>query len=183
MSQIKAIQTEYKGYKFRSRLEARWAIFFDSMGIQWEYEPEGYVLEDGTLYLPDFWLNINRRMYPGEEKARPGCFVEVKGFMTDVDANKIYLFSKAQPIIVLGDIPNNVEEWNEQFFKTLRNAIVPMYSYSLIDGDDYTAYFSEYKGELWITGGDHEEWDCGRKMEMALLKAKQARFEHGETPN
>lgn len=26
---IKAIDTIYKGYKFRSRLEARWAVFFD----------------------------------------------------------------------------------------------------------------------------------------------------------
>ena len=26
MSELKAIQTEYKGYLFRSRLEARWAL-------------------------------------------------------------------------------------------------------------------------------------------------------------
>ena len=29
MSDIKAIETYYKGYRFRSRLEARWAVFFD----------------------------------------------------------------------------------------------------------------------------------------------------------
>lgn len=39
---IKAIQTRYKGYNFRSRLEARWAVFFDALGIKWEYEPEGF---------------------------------------------------------------------------------------------------------------------------------------------
>lgn len=44
MSEFKAVQTEYKGYLFRSRLEARWAVFFDTLGIQWEYEPEGIVL-------------------------------------------------------------------------------------------------------------------------------------------
>ena len=53
---MKAIETEYKGYKFRSRLEARWAVFFDIIGIRWEYEPEGIVLSDGTPYLPDFYL-------------------------------------------------------------------------------------------------------------------------------
>jgi hypothetical protein len=53
---MKAIKTKYKGYKFRSRLEARYAVFFDAMGIDWEYEIEGYVLSDGTCYLPDFWL-------------------------------------------------------------------------------------------------------------------------------
>ena len=43
---MKAIQTEYKGYLFRSRLEARWAVFFDACGVRWEYEPEGYDLGD-----------------------------------------------------------------------------------------------------------------------------------------
>jgi hypothetical protein len=51
----KAIETRYKGYRFRSRLEARWAVFFDALGIEWEYEKEGYDLPSGP-YLPDFWL-------------------------------------------------------------------------------------------------------------------------------
>lgn len=29
---IKAIETEYDGHKFRSRLEARWAVFFNAIG-------------------------------------------------------------------------------------------------------------------------------------------------------
>lgn len=56
MTVIKAIETRYKGYRFRSRLEARWAVFFDALGIDWRYEEEGYVLEDGSRYLPDFFL-------------------------------------------------------------------------------------------------------------------------------
>lgn len=51
---IKAIETHYKGYRFRSRLEARWAVFFDALGLQWEYEPEGYDLGEAGWYLPDF---------------------------------------------------------------------------------------------------------------------------------
>lgn len=51
---IKAIQTAYKGYHFRSRLEARWAVFFDALGMKWEYEPEGFELPGGVRYLPDF---------------------------------------------------------------------------------------------------------------------------------
>ena len=82
MSQIQAIETIYKGYRFRSRLEARWAVFFDAMGVKWEYEPQGYVLDDGTAYLPDFYLHINRRMWDAEPKELSGCFVEVKGEMT-----------------------------------------------------------------------------------------------------
>jgi hypothetical protein len=53
---IKPIETVFYGYRFRSRLEARWAVFFDALGITWEYEPEGFELSDGTWYLPDFWL-------------------------------------------------------------------------------------------------------------------------------
>ncbi len=65
--QIKPIETRYAGYRFRSRAEARWAVFFDHLGIQWEYEPEGYELPGGIRYLPDFWL-------PNEN-----AFFEVKG--------------------------------------------------------------------------------------------------------
>ncbi len=52
----KAIETIYGGYRFRARNEARWAVFFDSVGLPFEYEPEGFTLDDGTKYLPDFWL-------------------------------------------------------------------------------------------------------------------------------
>ncbi len=63
---ITPIQTEYKGHWFRSRLEARWAVFFDTAGIPYRYEEEGYNVE-GTWYLPDFWL-------PDQ-----GCWIEIKG--------------------------------------------------------------------------------------------------------
>lgn len=55
---IKPIETFYNGYRFRSRLEARWAVFFDSAFIEYQYEPEGYVLDDGSCYLPDFYLPL-----------------------------------------------------------------------------------------------------------------------------
>lgn len=54
---IQAIETEYKGYKFRSRLEARWSVFFDAMNVKWEYEPEGFENDKGERYLPDFYLH------------------------------------------------------------------------------------------------------------------------------
>jgi hypothetical protein len=50
---IKAITTKYNGYRFRSRLEARWAIFFDMAEIGWEYEPEGFTIGKDN-YLIDF---------------------------------------------------------------------------------------------------------------------------------
>lgn len=56
MGELKAVDTEYKGYRFRSRLEARWAVFFDAMQIQYEYEPEGFRVGEAQAYLPDFFL-------------------------------------------------------------------------------------------------------------------------------
>lgn len=66
---MKPIETKYNGYRFRSRLEARWAVFFDTVGLQWEYEQEGYDLEDLGWYLPDFVMSHN----PGR-----GPIVEIK---------------------------------------------------------------------------------------------------------
>lgn len=48
---IKAIPTEYAGVNFRSRTEARWAAFFDLIGLKWDYEP--FDLEG---WAPDFLL-------------------------------------------------------------------------------------------------------------------------------
>lgn len=55
---ISAIETQYMGYRMRSRLEARWGVFFDYLGIEWEYEKEGFDLGDDGYYLPDFWLPV-----------------------------------------------------------------------------------------------------------------------------
>ena len=52
---MKAIETRYKGYRFRSRLEARWAVFFDELRVPYSYETEGWQLSSG-YYLPDFYL-------------------------------------------------------------------------------------------------------------------------------
>ena len=52
---LRAIQTSYKGCRFRSRAEARWAVFLDTLGVEWTYEVEGFDL-DRLWYLPDFWL-------------------------------------------------------------------------------------------------------------------------------
>lgn len=95
MADLKPIETRYKGYRFRSRLEARWAVFFDALGIEWEYEKEGYDLGEAGWYLPDFWL-------PEEE-----LFIEVKP--EGVDDGDVYgkpkelsTRSKQDVLVVIG---------------------------------------------------------------------------------
>lgn len=101
---IKAIETNYGGYRFRSRLEARWAVFFDELGIEWEYEKEGYE-DGGVCFLPDFYLpNIGVRT-PG------GCFVEIKANEEEIKNNeqKFFMLGKSKNLIVfpgLYDVEN-----------------------------------------------------------------------------
>jgi len=101
MGKFKAIPTEYNGYIFRSRLEARWALFFDALGIRCEYEPEGFDLGDGVWYLPDFYL----------PQINGGVYVEVKGDMKDEDYDKVEAFWKEgdRPLYVLGELPTQAD--------------------------------------------------------------------------
>lgn len=75
---IKPIETEYNGYLFRSKLEAQWAVVFDSLEIRYEYEPEGFELEDGTRYLPDFYFP-DQDTYGEVKPDRPGALEELFG--------------------------------------------------------------------------------------------------------
>ena len=54
---IKPIKTRYKGILFRSKLEARWAFFFDQLKFSWKYETRAYKLPTLGWYLPDFTLS------------------------------------------------------------------------------------------------------------------------------
>ena len=46
---IEATPTRYAGVLFRSALEAKWARFFDAIGIEWQYEPCTF-----NGWMPDF---------------------------------------------------------------------------------------------------------------------------------
>lgn len=70
MDDLNALETPYDGHVFRSRREARWAVFFNTAGIPWEYEAQGYDLGKAGWYLPDFRINADT---PSE------LFFEVKG--------------------------------------------------------------------------------------------------------
>lgn len=91
MQEIKAIETHYKGYRFRSRLEARWAVCLDVIGLEWDYEPEGFALSIGP-YLPDFYIPA------------ANVWIEVKGRKPDYDelekARQLHAVTGATVVIV-----------------------------------------------------------------------------------
>lgn len=193
MNTPKPIQTAYHGYRFRSRLEARWAVFFDACRVEWEYEPEGYDLGDGLYYLPDFLL------HGVEGRAEGDLYVEVKGKMTEKDANKILRFTGVdplsmelqvpeRPLLVVTKIPpgdigeiTNFCGWNSYHGQY---GVIP-FSFELIDGDDFGAHPGINKNGRFELFGDDCNYLADRDdqaTERAFGLARTARFEYGETP-
>jgi hypothetical protein len=112
---VRAIETRYAGFRMRSRLEARWAVFLDHAGIEWQYEPEGLEVDIGSRHLrwlPDFWLGS-------------GQWAEVKGQLDQESALRLlYLASGVSDcgtgtdVVVLGHIPRRDSlRWPVQLHK------------------------------------------------------------------
>jgi hypothetical protein len=210
MNEIKPIETFYKGYKFRSRLEARWAYFFDLCGVRWTYEPEGYDLGNSLYYLPDF--KIYHIGIGGSE--RQGIYfdiyVEVKGKMSEKDSVKInafgnnivsnlYIpesleeFSLAQlweyPLILVGNIPKGIGDMIKANLNSIYKPRFYDFRNILVGYGDMTACLGYKSGDLVISSPywDDYWWDDDKypmieKTEELLAKAGSARFEFGETP-
>ena len=115
---IKPIETLYRGHYFRSKAEARFAVFLDCLGVKWEYEPQGFDLGNGLKYLPDFKIynveiwdeNRDKCNYDTyEPKMLDHIYVEVKGMwkgdkpgeLSDYDYAKInsFVFDKSGGVI------------------------------------------------------------------------------------
>ena len=92
MSDIRPIETQYRGYRFRSRLEARWAVFFDRCDVRYDYEPEGFELPSGR-YLPDFYF-------------RWGEFLEVKP--AGLLPKRHFEFDQALSYPIRDDLPREI---------------------------------------------------------------------------
>lgn len=117
---MRVIPTEYQGVKFRSRLEARWAVLFDMLNVPWQYEPEAFTwpsgevmdgwgdwvdgawqprVTEGGSYTPDFWL------------PSLGTWFEVKGIYTEREQGLHQEFasvSKQRHITAEGDCAREV---------------------------------------------------------------------------
>lgn len=184
-SNIKPIETEYRGYKFRSRTEARWAVLFDNLGIEWVYEPEG-IMTDGIYYLPDFYL----------PKAKQ--FFECKGIMQSTDMHKITSLVGAGYPVTVGF--SNMTFWCSTYLFDGTYEFEPSESIlaecKRCGGKwffDYNGFWGcpccgEYDGNRhvdWlIQGGEREvcEEEVDDWVWEAFSRAKSARFEHGEKP-
>lgn len=194
---IQPIETRYAGCRFRSRLEARWAVFFDHLDIRWQYEPEGFIVPvpggEATPYLPDFHL--------------PDCgtWIEVKGVEEDLDhqlmTGAALHLPDARPntggprLMILGPVPEpprsgdwgwiGLTPFTDQDDRVeVGDAWWGFGGYAksgrpwvLTDTSRATPYVFD-DGEPWLEPA--HDYTVPYKSADAYRAARSARFEHGE---
>lgn len=162
--QIKPIETFYAGCNFRSRLEARWAVFFDALGVIWRYEPEGYVLPSGVCYLPDFYFPTYK------------CYGEVKpeGFDSD-SRHEEFVANGGECLLLFKGVPG---QYPNEIFEKTESGIWYQDGYAFADivwGEKYGLFFC----------GPHslpETADQMPEFMYATNMANTIRFEYGTPP-
>lgn len=175
---LKAIETVYHGYRFRSRLEARWAVFLDTLQIKYAYEAQGYDL-DGKRYLPDFAIEA------------PPCFIEIKG-QEPSRSEEHLCFSLAETsertVYLLAGSPwpgeYEIWRWRPEWGVVLGGERGLQWASCSPCGkmdtvDPRTARTDKGRcdaGHYWTFGAD------SAVLQQAYTTARQARFEHGERP-
>ena len=169
---MKAIQTRYNGFSFRSRVEARWAVALDSLGVVYEYEREGYNLGAAGFYLPDFWLpqvsmwaEVKAEPLNGNEVAKAKALARGSGYpvlmLVGQPANKPY--TAWEWAEWLGDLGDPVA------FRTVEYCLTMHNDYPRIEGRFYSPVGDDDPGRFADTA-------------RAVAAAQSARFEFGQTP-
>ena len=181
--QFKAIETEWHGCRFRSRLEARWAVLFELLGIEWEYEPDGFIIDGGIRYLPDFLL---RGVRVRRGNSTPiDLYVEVKGFMSDADYKKVDGFSRYKPIYVVTKLPyEKGKSWHEVCEERCYDWPYP-FNFKTVDGDNFGAFLGVNESGEPVLFGDDSTYlnDASTELtDLAYRTAALVRFEHNERP-
>ena len=192
---IKALPAYYNGIKFRSRLEARWAIFFDELGLTWEYEPEGFELENNCKYLPDFLIKDLHGRFTGD------LYIEVKGNIANCDWNKLEGFVYGdyekdgsifggykikRPLLVLTDIFHRTNSLEEKFY-VLRVCEAADHNkkvctFLFVDGKDnwncILGVNPKGQGELFTGDGEYSFFNSDLyRTQDAFEKARDAQFD------
>lgn len=178
---IAAIETRYAGCRFRSRLEARWAVFFDHLGVPWEYEPQGYLIGDlaGNVwtgpYLPDFRL-------------AGSWWVEVKGSPTLDDVRKAAAAAiphgglpESDGMLLLGPMGNGHDDAAEVRLDWHKGDV---YYGNRILASDSGTFNEDLAIEVvvdWTFPRSCPDLALTQPLRKAALDvARSARFEHGE---
>lgn len=177
---IKAIQTRYAGYLFRSRLEARWVVFLDALKLDWIYEPEGFQLLSGRRYLPDFKINFRNRILWADVKPDGVECKEVEELVVNGPPNWTG--------VTLNDIPDPRKEYMGHDVWFGGSATDPdgnihkggwdtPYMFCACDKCGERGFeFSSCTDRIKCC--DSTSWPDHQKIKNAFAAARSARFEH-----
>lgn len=149
---IKAIETMYGNTLFRSRLEARWAVLFDELGVEWLYEYEAFNLSDGSNYLPDFYFpkwNLYAEIKPTKEFKDSRWLV----FGTDIEDSPGLIILTGKPKIKQCELYCEYG-WTDECVAIFQGKYAPIYYGSL----------------------DQKYIYSGTNVEQAEIKANSYRF-------
>lgn len=207
---MKAIETRYAGHRFRSRLEARWAVFFDAAGIPWQYEPQGFeVGQSSRRYLPDFflpststWVEVKPVDDHLDMDLISDCLDPDSG-LPDVAASAF----TARGLLILGQIPRHdlLDLGSRVIHPVAQHSPVHgrcLGFLSFTDGSVRVEEFLVGGGIGWDlaeAGGSlvdgrimamvsatptaRKTWRIGNdRVNQAYAAAREARFEYGQTP-
>lgn len=190
---MKAIETRYKGYRFRSRLEARWAVLFDAMEWPWQYEPEGYVDDEGRCYLPDF--KIGQRLFFEVKPAFPAD----KGIIPTLmqEREKWGGLLRADPefelIVVFGPPKHHqdgiaaIRYYSDHSVERIRLiecrrcSGISWASFGILGVDDASEFPTGYSMRCKLGCNSERMPIVGEALKAAIDAALGARFEYGES--
>lgn len=171
---IRAIETVYSGYRFRSRAEARWAVFLKTLGVSFQYEAEGFDI-DGAWYLPDFWVaDWNSFIEVKNDKSNPLVGFYTCAKLSELSGRRVLLLNGVPPnyTMIAWDVDG---EYAPARFTQCRKCTAIYIEEHDGDGGAYALEpcdLSCPNSDKWPTPGAY--------LTAALEAAQQARFEHGE---
>ncbi len=182
----RAIETRYKGYRFRSRLEARYAVLFDALEVEWEYEPEGFDLGNEKRYLPDFFIRFPAGSHQREKWPGAGYWVEIKALTpTSTECERLSLLcaqTNHNGNVFFG-APERGESWSVRAGSSLGppDPLIPAFRppYGVL----WSAPISCCAKRLQNNPGElkHNAHSFHTAFDNAVIAAKSARFEFGES--
>lgn len=176
---MKAIETRYRGYRFRSRLEARWAVFFETFRVPWEYEPQGFS-GNNVAYLPDFLVGGRWHVEVKPGVATPkDLTIEKWEIVVRAGGTVLVVFGPPEPIggktaglVFSPDSDGEIDDVRAFSFGECRRCGALCY---LTDDGDYSM--------LCVESCTSERRPIQDTIYSAAVdKARGARFEHGEHP-
>ena len=175
-SKLKPIETRYRGYLCRSRLEARWMVFLDHLGIDFEYELEGFDLPNGQRYLPDLWL----------PKIKHWAEVKPAEFTAEERSKAVWLALASQcPILLLIGVPgfkvydSLIPCYSKDDSGAVIEALGVMESTELLDIDYHCRrYYNQERRLYGNPGEDFSAPECFTpQYRDAVFASRSARFE------